>query len=84
MKKKKILIAECNVTGEWWAFNKLDDLINHFHWYYKTTSLFDREMGTYSINDIIHDLKEYGDTEIHADIKKPENIYLYVKMITLQ
>lgn len=77
-------MVECNVSGEWTAFSKLDDLIKHFHWYYKTTSLLDREMCTYTKNDIIHDLTEYGDTELHSDVNKPDSTYLYVKMITLQ
>jgi hypothetical protein len=84
-KKKKILVAECNVSGEWWCFEKLDSLIDHFHWYYKDPVLCDDEGRKPSRKQVVSILKTNNEIELHS--KKPHSEhnerYLFVRMTRL-
>lgn len=84
-KKKKILVAECNVSGEWWAFEKLDSLINHFHWYYKDPVLFDQNSHKPTRSEIIAELTNNGEVELHSKKEHPKHkeTYLFVRMVAL-
>ena len=82
---KKILIAECNITGEWKAFEKLDQLMNHFHWYYKDAVMFDQHGHKPTYSQLVRALTEHGEVELHS--KKPhakhKETYLFVRMVKL-
>jgi len=84
-KTKKILVAECNVTNEWKAFEKLDQLMNHFHWYYKDAVMFDQHGKKPTRKQVIHALTEYGEIELHSKKPHPKHkeTYLLVRMVKL-
>ena len=86
MRKKKILVVECNITGEWWSFEKLDSLIDHFHWYYKDPVMFDKDGCKPSRRQLVEELTAYGETELHSkkEDNKHEETFLYVKMVYLR
>lgn len=84
-RQKKILVAECNVSGKWWSFEKLNDLIRHFHWYYKESLLYDQEGNELLQSKITETLRKYNEIEFHSKKNHPEHkeIFLFVRMVTL-
>ena len=77
-KRKMILVVECNKTGEWWAFDKLDSLIEHFHFYYKTTTILSSSGTEIIRTDITSSLSKSGEIELH--VKRDEETFLYVRL----
>jgi len=77
-KRKMILVVECNKTGEWWAFERLDALIEHFHFYYKTTTILSSSGKEIIRADITSALSKSGETELHT--KRDEETFLYARL----
>lgn len=84
-KKQKILVAECNVSGEWWCFEKLDSLIDHFHWYYKDPVMYDGQNNKPSRKQVVSILLNHKEIELHSKQTHPEynERYLFVRMIRI-
>lgn len=85
-KNTKILVVECNVSGEWWTFKKLDTLIDHFHWYYKDPVMFGGDGKKPSRKQIIKELTDNGEVELHSkkDSTEHKETFLYVRMVYLR